>query len=171
MSDLAMETWNGLPVLKIKNNAAEAMIASSSSSSSSSKKNTSSSSSTKKSTVTTTTTTTVTVKVKCINGCCPAICCCNSSCKTNCTVKCDTNKTTNNNNNSSNNTTNTTPKKVRYYEYMKWSEWKDGYSYHSKAENKKVDSKWQYRIPEYEWSKETSLAGYTKTGNYEDRDA
>ncbi len=27
MSDLAMETWNGLPVLKIKNNAAEAMIA------------------------------------------------------------------------------------------------------------------------------------------------
>ena len=32
-------------------------------------------------------------------------------------------------------------------------------------------SKWMHRTPEYKWSKESSLEGYTKTGNYEDRNA
>ena len=32
-----------------------------------------------------------------------------------------------------------------------------------------VSSKWLHRTPEYVWSKDSNLSGYTKTGNYEDR--
>jgi len=32
-------------------------------------------------------------------------------------------------------------------------------------------SKWMHRTLEYKWSKESSLEGFTKTGNYEDRNA
>lgn len=90
-----------------KNNSSSNGSSSSSSSNGSNKNNSTGS---KKKSTTTTTTTTVTVKIKCINGCCG---CCTSNCKKEDTAK-----------------------KVRYYEYVKWSDWTEGYSYNSKAENK-----------------------------------
>lgn len=35
--------------------------------------------------------------------------------------------------------------------------------------NKKIETKWLHRTPDYKWSKETSLEGYEYTGKYEDR--
>lgn len=105
---------------------------------------TSTSSSTK-----TTVTTTVTVKINCSSGCCQ------TSCSNN-----------NNNNNSQPSTS-----KVRYYKYVKWTDWKDGYSTAAEAENKKLTVKYNYYCKEcIKTYYSTSYIGTSKnsgTYNYE----
>ncbi len=83
-------------------------------------------SSSSKTTTTTTTTTKITIKVKCINGCCQTDC--------------------------NNNTTGT---KVRYYKYMKYSDWEIGYSTDSNAENK------QQTVKTYNYCKKYNKTFYT----------
>ena len=105
---------------------------SSNSSSSNNKNNSNSSNGSKKTTTTTTTTVTITCTGRC----------CNTCCLTNCN--------NNTNNNSNNNTKPNENKKERYYEYVKWSDWTEGYSYHSKAENKKVSTTTYNYCKQYE---------------------
>lgn len=78
-------------------------------------------------TTTTTVTTTVTIKCKCINSCC------SSSCMNNTDDK----------------------KKVRYYEYVKWSDWQDGYSNEKNAENK------EETVTTYNYCKDNTRTYYT----------
>ena len=96
----------------------------------------------------TTVTTKVTIKITCSNGCC----------QTNC----------NNNNNNDNNKPNPTPTKVRYYKYIKYSDWENGYSNAANAENKKQTVKTYNYCKEYE--KTYYSTGYvtdtTKVGKY-----
>lgn len=101
----------------------------------------------------TTVTTKVTIKITCSNGCC----------QTNCN-----NNNNNNNNNNDNNKPNPTPTKVRYYKYVKYSDWENGYSNASNAENKKQLVETNNYCKEYE--KTYYSTGYvtdtTKVGKY-----
>lgn len=84
----------------------------------------------------TTVTTTVTIKCKYINGRCTS-CCSTSCCPSSCTNNSDDKK------------------KVRYYEYVKWSDWQEGYSNEKNAENK------EKTITTYNYCKENTRSYYT----------
>lgn len=119
-----------------KNNASNNNSANNSSNSNSNSSNSNKNNSSNNNRKTTTTTTTTTITITCSGSCC------NTCCSKNC------------NNNNSNKTDDV--KKVRYYEHVKWSDWTEGYSYHSKAENKKETIKTYNYCKPYEKTYYTS---------------
>ena len=123
--------------------------ATNSSSNSSTSSSSSSSSSNKKTTTTTTTTTTTITKItyKCINSCCTTSC----------------------NNNSEKNETKS--EKVRYYKYVKYSDWIDGYSSNTNATNKQEYVKTYNYCKQNEYEKTYYVTDYVnkiiKSSNYD----
>ena len=112
---------------------------------------TSSSSSSTGSKVTTTVKTTVNIKVSCSS------------------ISCSTN---NNNNNNHNNPQEPTDEKTRYYKFVRWSEWKAGYSNDPEDENKEITTTtYNYCKPTreafYSTGYVTDNTSYNKTYDYE----
>ena len=103
----------------------------------------------------TTVTTKVTIKITCTNGCCQ------TNCNNNTDTKKDEKKDT---------TPTPTPTKVRYYKYIKYSDWSKGYSSATNAENKKQTT----TVTTYNYCKEYEqtyystgyVADWTKIGKY-----
>ncbi len=120
--------------------------------SSSASTNTSTSTTTK-----TTVTTKVTIKITCTSGCCETNC--NNNTDTKKDDKTDTTPTP---------TPTPTPTKVRYYKYIKYSDWSKGYSSASNAENKKQTVTTYNYCKEYEQTYYSTgyVADWTKVGKY-----
>ena len=93
--------------------------------------------------VTTTVKTTVNIKISCSTGCC----------YTSCNPDNDNNNNNDNDNNDDNNKP--TEETTRWYKFVKWSDWKTGYSSDPDDENKKITT------TTYDYCKDTEKTYYT----------
>ena len=97
--------------------------------------------------VTTTVKTTVNIKISCSTGCC----------YTSCDPDNGNNNNNNNNNDNDNNDDNNKPtdETTRWYKFVRWSDWKTGYSSDPDDENKKITT------TTYDYCKDTEKTYYT----------